>query len=58
MRSPPRDEDQAARADLELAVAELERRVSVGDIERLVGVRVQVKRRAGLPGGNDPTSTT
>ena len=58
MGSASRDENEAAGADLELTVAELERRLSVGDIERLVGVRVQVKRRPGFPGGNDPTSTT
>ena len=54
MRSAPRDKDEAAGADLELTVTELERRLSVGDIERLVGVRVQVKRRPGLPGRERP----
>jgi hypothetical protein len=45
---PPRYEDDAAGCDPELTVPELERGVSIGDVERLVGVRVKVKGRPGL----------
>jgi hypothetical protein len=58
MRRPTRDEDEAPGADLELAIPELERRLSVGDVERLVGVRVEVEGRPGLARGNDPTIST
>jgi len=45
---PPRHEDKASRGDRELAVSEPERGVAVGDVERLVGVRVDMQRRRRL----------
>jgi len=40
---PPRYEDESAGRDPEFTVPELEGGVSIGDVERLVGVRVKVK---------------
>ena len=48
MCRPAGDENEAARAYRALTIAELERRLSVGDVERLVGVRVEVEGRSGL----------
>jgi len=45
---PPGNEDEATGGDGDLAVSELERRVAVRDVERLVGVRVDVQRRRRL----------
>jgi hypothetical protein len=42
MGRAPRYEDEGAGAERELAVAELKRRLSVGDIENLIGVWMEV----------------
>ena len=39
------NEDQAAGAELKLTIPKGERRLSISDVERFVGVRVQVKGR-------------
>ena len=47
MGDAPRYEDEGPCAELELAVAELERRLSIADVEDLVGVRVEVRGKCG-----------
>jgi hypothetical protein len=47
---PPRHEDEAACGDRELAIPRLERGLSRGELERLVGVGVDVQGRAGIAG--------
>jgi hypothetical protein len=46
----PRHEDEAASGHLDLAVPEQERRFATGETERLIGSRVDVRRRRGLTG--------
>ena len=45
---PPRHENQAPRGYRDLPISEPERGVAVRDVERLVGVRVNVQRRRRL----------
>ena len=45
---PPRHEDEATGGGWNLAVSKLERGVALGDVERLIGVRVDVERRPRL----------
>src|SRR5215211_1913188 len=47
MGRAPRHEDEATACHGNLAVAEQKGCVSLGDVERLVAVRVQVQRRRG-----------
>src|SRR5215218_3291686 len=48
VRRPARNEDEVAASRGYLAVAEHEYRLSFCEVERLVGVRVEVKRRCGF----------
>ncbi len=58
MCGTPRYEDEAATRYLNLAVTEQKRRISLRDVESLVGVGVQVKRRRGLARWEEPTIAT
>ena len=54
----PWHEDESTGGHRDLAVSELECGIAVGDVERLVGVRVDVQRWRRMTRGNEPTTTS